>query len=113
MKLLCRQMDDLTTADAEEKLTPKELAAACVAKVTAKKQKEGKGWPNMQIESHIHDGSFWFYLFDGRRENIWRTSPTTPRQMKWQGKSKRLHSNWSFLRRILSKSICFPLYVVI
>ncbi len=44
MKSLCRQMDDLTTADAEEKLPPKELATACVSKVTAKKQKEGKGW---------------------------------------------------------------------
>lgn len=42
MKALCRQMDDLTTADAEEKLPPKELAASCTAKVTAK---EGKGWP--------------------------------------------------------------------
>lgn len=44
MKSLCRQMDDLTTADAEEKLPPKELATACTRKVTAKKQKEGKGW---------------------------------------------------------------------
>jgi hypothetical protein len=44
MKTLCRQMDDLTTADAEEKLPPKELATACAAKVAAKKQKEGKGW---------------------------------------------------------------------
>ena len=44
MKSLCRQMDDLTTADAEEKLPPKELATACAAKVAAKKQKEGKGW---------------------------------------------------------------------
>ena len=44
MKALCRQMDDLTTADAEEKLPPKELATACASKVTAKKQKEGKGW---------------------------------------------------------------------
>lgn len=44
MKLLCRQMDDLTTADAEEKLPPKELATACASKVAAKKQKEGKGW---------------------------------------------------------------------
>ena len=44
MKSLCRQMDDLTTADAEEKLPPKELATACANKVTAKKQKEGKGW---------------------------------------------------------------------
>lgn len=44
MKTLCRQMDDLTTADAEEKLPPKELAAACAAKVAEKKQKDGKGW---------------------------------------------------------------------
>lgn len=44
MKSLCRQMDDLTTADAEEKLPPKELASACAAKVADKKQKEGKGW---------------------------------------------------------------------
>lgn len=44
MKSLCRQMDDLTTADAEEKLPPKELASACTAKVADKKQKEGKGW---------------------------------------------------------------------
>ena len=44
MKSLCRQMDDLTTADAEEKLAPKELASACAAKVADKKQKEGKGW---------------------------------------------------------------------
>lgn len=44
MKSLCRQMDDLTTADAEEKLPPKELATACASKVAAKKQKEGKGW---------------------------------------------------------------------
>lgn len=43
MKALCRKMDDLTTADAEEKLPPKELASACAAQVTAKKQKEGKG----------------------------------------------------------------------
>jgi len=43
MKSLCRKMDDLTTADAEEKLPPKELASACAAQVTAKKQKEGKG----------------------------------------------------------------------
>jgi hypothetical protein len=45
MKVLCRQMDDLTTADAEEKLPPKELATACAAKVDTKKAKEGKGWP--------------------------------------------------------------------
>ena len=44
MKSLCRQMDDLTTADAEEKSPPKELAAACTAKVAEKRQKEGKGW---------------------------------------------------------------------
>jgi hypothetical protein len=44
MKSLCRQMDDLTTADAEEKLLPKELAAACAAKVAEKTQKEVKGW---------------------------------------------------------------------
>ena len=44
MKSLCRQMDDLTTADAEEKLPPKELATACAAKVAEKKQKDGKGW---------------------------------------------------------------------
>ncbi len=44
MKTLCRQMDDLTTADAEEKLPPKELASACAAKVADKKQKEGKDW---------------------------------------------------------------------
>jgi hypothetical protein len=44
MKSLCRQMDDLTTADAEEKLPPKELATACAAKVAYKEQKEGKGW---------------------------------------------------------------------
>ena len=44
MKVLCRQMDDLTTADAEEKLPPKELAASCATKVSAKKAKEGKGW---------------------------------------------------------------------
>lgn len=45
MKSLCRQMDDLTTTDAEEKLPPKELATTCAAKVAAKKVKEGKGWP--------------------------------------------------------------------
>ena len=44
MKSLCRQMDDLTTPDAEEKFPPKELAAACAAKVAEKKQKEVKGW---------------------------------------------------------------------
>ena len=44
MKSLCRQMDDLTTSDAEEKLPPKELATACAAKVSGKKQKDGKGW---------------------------------------------------------------------
>lgn len=44
MKTLCRQMDDLTTVDAEEKLPQKELASACAAKVAVKKQKEGKGW---------------------------------------------------------------------
>lgn len=44
MKTLCRQMDDLTTVDAEEKLPPKELTSACAAKVADKKQKEGKGW---------------------------------------------------------------------
>lgn len=44
MKTLCRQMDDLSTADAEEKLPPKELASACAEKVADKKQKEGKGW---------------------------------------------------------------------
>lgn len=44
MKSLCRQMDDLTTADAEEKLPPKQLASACAAKVAEKKQKDGKGW---------------------------------------------------------------------
>ena len=44
MKSLCRQMDDLTTADAEDKLPPKELATACAAKVDEKKQKDGKGW---------------------------------------------------------------------
>jgi len=44
MKTLCRQMDELTTADAEEKLPPRELATACAAKVAGKKQKEGKGW---------------------------------------------------------------------
>lgn len=44
MKSLCRQMDDLTTSDAEEKLPPKELATACAAKVAEKKQKDGKGW---------------------------------------------------------------------
>lgn len=44
MKSLCRQMDDLTTTDAEEKLPPKELATACTAKVAKKQQKDGKGW---------------------------------------------------------------------
>ena len=44
MKSLCRQMDDLTTSDAEEKLPPKELATACAAKVAEKKHKNGKGW---------------------------------------------------------------------
>ena len=44
MKSLCRQMDDLTTVDAEEKLPLKDLAKACSTKVAAKKQKEGKGW---------------------------------------------------------------------
>lgn len=44
MKSLCRKMDDLTTADAEEKLAPKELATACAAKIAEKRQKEGKGW---------------------------------------------------------------------
>jgi len=45
MKTLCRQMDDLTTADAEKKLPAKELAASCSAKVTTKKEVEGQGWP--------------------------------------------------------------------
>jgi uncharacterized lipoprotein YmbA len=44
MKSLCRQMDDQTTSDAEEKLPPKELATACATKVAEKKQKDGKGW---------------------------------------------------------------------
>lgn len=44
MKSLCRQMDDLTTVDAEDKLLPKELASMCAQKVAAKKEKEGKGW---------------------------------------------------------------------
>ena len=44
MKSLCRQMDDLTTVDAEEKLPPKELTNACAANITGKKKKEGKGW---------------------------------------------------------------------
>lgn len=43
MKSLCRQMDDLTSADAEEKLSPKKLASACAAQITAKKAKERKG----------------------------------------------------------------------
>lgn len=45
MKSLCRQMDDLTTTDAEDKQPPKELASMCAQKVAAKKAKEGKGWP--------------------------------------------------------------------
>jgi hypothetical protein len=54
MKSLCRQMDDLTTTDAEEKLPPKELATACAAKVAEKKQKEGKGWAeHAQRIAHI------------------------------------------------------------
>lgn len=43
MKSLCRQMDDLTTTDAEEKLPAKELASACAEKVSAKREKETKG----------------------------------------------------------------------
>lgn len=41
MKSLCGKMDDLTTSDAEEKLSPKQLASECSAKVEAKK---AKGW---------------------------------------------------------------------
>lgn len=43
MKSLCRQMDDLTTADADEKIPAKDLAMECTAKVAAKKQKEVEG----------------------------------------------------------------------
>lgn len=39
MKSLCRKMDDLTTADAEEKLPPQELANMCADKVAAITQK--------------------------------------------------------------------------
>lgn len=41
MKSLCRKMDDLTTPDAEEKSSPKQLASACLAQVEDKKE---KGW---------------------------------------------------------------------
>lgn len=40
MKSLCRQMDDLTTIDAEEKLPAKDLAKVCAVKVADKKQKD-------------------------------------------------------------------------
>jgi hypothetical protein len=54
MKSLCRQMDDLTTADAEEKLPPKELASVCAEKVVTKKKKEGKGSPEHAVRiQHI------------------------------------------------------------
>jgi hypothetical protein len=43
MKSLCRQMDDLTTIDADEKLPPKDLAMSCAAKVAGKKQKKAAG----------------------------------------------------------------------
>lgn len=43
MKSLCRQMDDLTTADAEEKIAPKQLASSCAELVSTKKTKERKG----------------------------------------------------------------------
>lgn len=43
MKSLCRQMDDLTTVDAEEKLPPKALAKTCASMVTEKKGKERNG----------------------------------------------------------------------
>ena len=43
MKSLCRQRDDLTTADAEEKLSPKQLASSCSELVNTKKAKERKG----------------------------------------------------------------------
>lgn len=36
MKTLCRQMDDLTTADADEKLPTKKLAASCAAIISNK-----------------------------------------------------------------------------
>lgn len=45
MKSLCRQMDDLTTPDAEEKLPAKDLAKACAVQVAAKKQKDQAGSP--------------------------------------------------------------------
>lgn len=43
MKILCRQMDDLTSVDVEEKLSSKDLAEMCEAKIAAKKEKERKG----------------------------------------------------------------------
>lgn len=43
MKTLCRQMDDLTTADADEKLPAKDLAVACAVQVADKKQKVAAG----------------------------------------------------------------------
>lgn len=43
MKSLCRQMDDLTTTDAEEKLSPKQLVSSCAELVSTKKAKERKG----------------------------------------------------------------------
>lgn len=43
MKALCRQMDDLTTADAEKKLSPKDLSGICEARVVVKKEKDRKG----------------------------------------------------------------------
>lgn len=43
MKILCRQMDDLTSVNAEEKLSSKRLTKMCEAKIAAKKEKDRKG----------------------------------------------------------------------
>lgn len=43
MKAICRQMDDLTTADADEKLPSTQLASSCAEIVGAKKAKTRKG----------------------------------------------------------------------
>lgn len=46
LKALCRQMDDLTTEDAEEKLSPKELSNKCAAIVSEKTKQTRTGGAN-------------------------------------------------------------------
>lgn len=44
MKALCRQMDDLTAIDANERQSPRTLARMCATQVAVKKQNAGGGW---------------------------------------------------------------------